>query len=81
MLDGVQQIGIARFKRQLYANSEHKGNTDMKPNPEITWARWKVSAADGAECFHRDLPIVDIATLDKSKSSEEVYDFLQVGGV
>lgn len=46
---------------------------------EINWARWKVSAADGAESSNRDSPIVNIATLDKSESSKEVYEFLQVG--
>lgn len=51
----------------------------MEHMPEINWARWKVSEADGAESSNRDSPIVNIATLDKSKSSEEVYDFLQVG--
>ena len=50
----------------------------MEHIPERNWARWQVPAADGAESYHRDLPIVNIATLKRIESSKEVYDFLQV---
>lgn len=73
------QIEIRSFKQHSYASINPKEHTAMEHMPEINWARWKVSAADGAESSNRDSPIVNIATLDKSESSKEVYEFLQVG--